>query len=85
MRVLYRILLLLTLLTWAPLPTLGADASLSQQLGLHTGAEIYQGACAACHGPIGHGTPQTTAGFEQTDSFPHWADTSSRRRFLPQG
>jgi mono/diheme cytochrome c family protein len=49
-----------------------ADASLSQQLGLHGGAEIYQGACAACHGPNGHGTPQTTAGFEQPDSFPHF-------------
>jgi mono/diheme cytochrome c family protein len=49
-----------------------ADASLSQQLGLHSGAEIYQGACAACHGPNGHGTPQTTAGFAQPDSFPHF-------------
>jgi mono/diheme cytochrome c family protein len=49
-----------------------ADASLSQQLGLHSGAEIYRGACAACHGPNGHGTPQTTAGFEQPDSFPHF-------------
>jgi mono/diheme cytochrome c family protein len=49
-----------------------ADASLSQQLGLHGGAEIYQGACAACHGPDGHGTPQTNAGFEQPNSFPHF-------------
>jgi len=52
--------------TWA------APASLSQQLGLHDGAAIYQAACAACHGPNGHGTPQTTAGFEQPDSFPHF-------------
>ncbi len=67
----YRILLLLALAACAP-AALGADASLSQQLGLHTGAAIYQAACAACHGPTGHGTPQTTAGFEQPDSFPHF-------------
>lgn len=57
----YRILLLLGLLACAP-PSLGANK----------GAEIYQAACAACHGPNGHGTPQTLAGFDQPDSFPHF-------------
>jgi len=46
--------------------------SLAQQLGLRTGAEIYRGACEACHGPDGLGTPQITAGFTQPDSFPHF-------------
>ena len=49
-----------------------ATASLSQQLGLRTGGDIYQAACAACHGPDGHGTSQKTAGFEAPDSFPHF-------------
>jgi mono/diheme cytochrome c family protein len=47
-------------------------ASLAQQLGLRSGAEIYRGACAACHGPDGHGTPQVTAGFTPPDTFPHF-------------
>jgi cytochrome c553 len=41
-------------------------------MGLRSGAEIYHAACEACHGPDGHGTPQSTAGFAQPDSFPHF-------------
>lgn len=53
-------------------PAWAGAASLAQQLGLRSGREIYQGACAACHGPEGHGTPQTIAGFTQPDTFPHF-------------
>ena len=51
---------------------LASAASLTQQLGLHSGREIYQAACAACHGPDGHGTPEHIAGFTQPDTFPHF-------------
>jgi len=67
----YRIILALLMLAYANASE-AADASLSQQLGLHDGAAIYQSACAACHGPNGHGTPQVSAGFDQPDSFPHF-------------
>jgi mono/diheme cytochrome c family protein len=43
-----------------------------EQLGLHSGREIYQAACAACHGPNGEGTPEATAGFVKPDTFPHF-------------
>jgi len=49
-----------------------AGASLSQQLDVHGGAELYEHACAACHGPTGHGTPQIEAGFEPPETFPHF-------------
>jgi mono/diheme cytochrome c family protein len=48
-------------------------ASLTQQLGLHSGGDIYQAACVACHGDNGNGTPQAIAGFERPDTFPHFA------------
>jgi mono/diheme cytochrome c family protein len=53
-------------------PAWAGVANLAQQLGLHSGAEIYQEACSACHGPEGHGTPQVTAGFTPPNSFPHF-------------
>lgn len=52
--------------------TTAGAASLTQQLGLHSGRDIYQAACAACHGPDGHGTPQSIAGFTPPDTFPHF-------------
>jgi mono/diheme cytochrome c family protein len=33
------------------------------QVPAKTGPELYQAACAACHGPDGKGLPQTTLGF----------------------
>jgi len=38
--------------------------------GLHTGREIYQAACVACHGPVGAGAPQSLIGFEKPATFP---------------
>ncbi len=46
--------------------------TLPQQLGLHSGRDIYQAACAACHGANGEGTPETTAGFVRPETFPHF-------------
>jgi mono/diheme cytochrome c family protein len=45
---------------------------LPQQLGLRGAREIYQGACAGCHGQNGEGAPQSIAGFVRPDSFPHF-------------
>jgi cytochrome c553 len=39
---------------------------------LHSGGAIYEGACAACHGPHGEGAAQAVAGFEKPDTFPHF-------------
>lgn len=47
-------------------------ANLPQQLGLHSGREIYTAACAACHGANGEGTPETTTGFVRPNTFPHF-------------
>lgn len=47
-------------------------ASLTQQLGVHSGRDIYEAACAACHGPHGEGTAESTAGFARPDTFPHF-------------
>jgi mono/diheme cytochrome c family protein len=37
---------------------------------LHSGREIYQAACVACHGPDGAGAPKTLVGFEKPATFP---------------
>jgi mono/diheme cytochrome c family protein len=47
-------------------------ATLTEQLGLRTGQDIYRAACAGCHGPNGDGTPQVTVGFTQPNTFPHF-------------
>jgi hypothetical protein len=47
-------------------------ANLAERLGLHGGREIYDAACAACHGSNGEGTPTITAGFDQPETFPHF-------------
>ena len=39
-------------------------------LKLDTGKEIYEAACAACHGRDGKGTARSIAGFERPHSFP---------------
>jgi mono/diheme cytochrome c family protein len=52
-------------------PLAHAD-NLPERLGLHSGREIYEAACAACHGSRGEGTPKEVAGFDPPDSFPHF-------------
>jgi len=37
---------------------------------LHTGREIYQAACVACHGRDGTGAPKTMVGFQRPATFP---------------
>ena len=39
-------------------------------LALHTGKQIWDAACAACHGADGKGTATTIAGFEKPSTFP---------------
>lgn len=42
----------------------------SAKLNLNSGKEIYDAACAACHGPDGKGMPDTTVGFAKPKTFP---------------
>ncbi len=60
------------LLTTQLVPAPASAASLTQQLGLHSGRDIYQAACAACHGENGEGTPRAIASFDPPDTFPHF-------------
>jgi mono/diheme cytochrome c family protein len=46
--------------------------NLPDRLGLHSGREIYDAACAACHGSHGEGTPAAVAGFDPPNTFPHF-------------
>ena len=62
-------LLLLLLMVWSQI-TMGQDEP--RALEVHGGKAIYEAACAACHGTHGEGTPQSIAGFDQPDSFPHF-------------
>jgi mono/diheme cytochrome c family protein len=47
-----------------------ADNEGSDISQLHTGREIYQAACVACHGADGSGAPKTLVGFEKPATFP---------------
>ncbi|MDP9084915.1 MAG: cytochrome c [Pseudomonadota bacterium] len=51
---------------------LARSDNLPQLLGLHGGKQIYQAACAACHGANGEGAAQSSAGFERPATFPHF-------------
>jgi mono/diheme cytochrome c family protein len=51
---------------------IGHAGDIPAMLGLHTGREIYQAACAACHGEHGEGTPTVMAGFDQPSTMPHF-------------
>jgi len=55
-------------------PWLSHAANLPELLGLHSGRQIFQAGCAACHGPSGEGTPQYLAGFVRPDSFPNFSE-----------
>lgn len=47
-----------------------AQIDIPSGLKLANGKQIYQTACAACHGSDGKGTPQEIAGFIQPRTFP---------------
>ncbi|MCU1293787.1 MAG: cytochrome c, class [Bryobacterales bacterium] len=62
---------LLLVAAWA----MAQDAT-SVKPKLNTGAEIYQAACVACHGPDGKGMPDTTVGFQKPKTFPDFTQCS---------
>lgn len=45
-------------------PMLRAQIEKGEQKRAGTGKELYQAACAACHGNDGRGAPQTQVGFD---------------------
>ena len=40
------------------------------ELNLETGKQIYESACAGCHGQDGKGQPESILGFEPPATFP---------------
>ncbi|MGH9658130.1 MAG: c-type cytochrome, partial [Bryobacteraceae bacterium] len=50
------------------------------RLQLNTGKEIFETACAACHGTDGKGMPQATLGFQPPPTFPDFTDCSATSR-----
>src|SRR5205085_10883520 len=55
---------LIAVLCWTiAQPALAEQAQLPRQ-EFQTGAEVYQAACVACHGPDGRGTQQAVVGFD---------------------
>jgi hypothetical protein len=51
-------------------PALAAQDNAARKLHLETGKDIFQAACAGCHGGDGKGAPDATVGFEKPASFP---------------
>jgi len=47
------------------------------KMTLGTGKQIYDSGCAACHGPLGRGQPQSLVGFERPSTFPDFSDCST--------
>src|SRR5262245_39706006 len=50
------------------------------ELNLRTGKQIFEAACAACHGRDGKGQPQSTLAFEPPSTFPDFSDCGSSSR-----
>lgn len=55
-------------------------AQTAGELNLKTGKQIYEAACAACHGQDGRGQPVSTLGFVPPSTFPDFTDCSSSSR-----
>ena len=49
---------------------LAAPAFAADRATLHSGRDIYQAACAGCHGAEGAGAERTLIGFEPPETFP---------------
>lgn len=62
--------------------TLTFAIRLEAQSPASTGQQIYQAACASCHGADGTGMPQTTVGF--SDAIPDFTDCSYNSREAAQ-
>lgn len=58
----------------AAIPRAAPAQTAVEKLHLHTGKEIFQAACAGCHGPDGKGMPDTTVGFEKPKTFPDFTE-----------
>jgi mono/diheme cytochrome c family protein len=58
----------------------GARAQTATELNLKSGKQLFEAACAACHGVDGKGQPQSTLGFEPPSTFPDFSDCSSSSR-----
>lgn len=57
-----------------------ALAQSARDLNLETGQQIYEAACAGCHGMDGKGQPVTTLGFEPPATFPDFTDCNASTR-----
>ena len=53
-------------------PHLATSQDGPKRVTVEGGKAIYEAACAACHGSSGAGTPQSLAGFDRTETFPHF-------------
>ena len=60
-------------LAWATVAFATAQEQKST-LKLDTGKEIFEAACAGCHGSDGRGQPQSILGFQPPATFPDFAD-----------
>jgi mono/diheme cytochrome c family protein len=65
---------------WPHDPLLFSQTVQNGGLELHTGKEIFEAGCVACHGPDGKGMPRTTIGFEPPATFPDFTDCSGTSR-----
>lgn len=74
---------------WRPLATAAVGiaclstwlaAQTASEMKLKTGKQMFEAACAACHGVDGKGQPQSTLGFEPPSTFPDFSDCSSSSR-----
>jgi mono/diheme cytochrome c family protein len=69
---------LLTVILWPQMVVLFAQTSSGLEPRLESGKEIYQAACAACHGSDGRGASRTSVGFEEP--LPDFTDCSFATR-----
>jgi mono/diheme cytochrome c family protein len=64
-------------LFFVPVALILAQTQNKSTLKLDTGEEIFQAACAGCHGLDGKGQPQSRLGFEPPATFPDFTDCRS--------
>ncbi|MEP7352592.1 MAG: cytochrome c [Acidobacteriota bacterium] len=69
-------LILLTVLLWCRVAAAQSEATLK----LETGKQVFEAACAGCHGMDGKGQPVSTLGFEPPATFPDFTDCNGSTR-----